>query len=442
VPETHKLRKISKEAVWIFSGQAVAIALQLLALRLLTDALSVSEYGVLSLLLVSATLIERTLMVVQAGVGRYYLEAVQENKVKPYWFASMQILLRSSVLSLLVGLIIILVASLLLPFNYQLPAVFILIAAIMSGWNAAFSGIILSARKRSSHALFQVIDFSCRLAFIFLFTSLLGLSLLGVSLAYMLAASFLLVLQHRSVIKLLGLTYNSSNEMSFKTDSLNSADWRHQIWTYSAPFFAWGGFSWMQQSSDRFALETFAGSPAVGFYSVIFQLGYTPMTILGTMTITLIQPILFSRALPKASPSKNDHSLIQIPLASSVILLLISAILALTAYKYHHSIFLIFVAEDFRSYSQLLPYAVLAGGVFAAAQPLGARLMATKNTIQIFWINTAFSFISIFFNFLGAYYYGIPGVVAALLISALCYWMLFILALNNLERRAILFRWF
>lgn len=430
--EIRKFSKISGEAALIFSGQFGAVILQLLILRLLTSLLSVSEYGLLSLLLVSATFIERTFMVVQAGVARYYLEAVQKNKLQFYWLASVQLLLRSSLFSLLAGISVISVIPLLAPFHHQASAVLILIAAIVSGWNTALSGIILSARKRFSHAFFQLSDFTCRLALIYIFTNCLGASLLGISLAYVLAAAFLCVLQYIIVAKLLRIRIAPKLKNLIKNNSISVREWKAHIWKYSSPFLAWGGFSWMQQSSDRFALETFSGSPAVGFYSIIFQLGYTPMTILGTMMITLIQPILFSRASPNAGFNRaNNSSLMHIPLISSLSLLLISAILALVAFSYHDLILSLFVTEDFRSYSRLLPLAVLAGGIFAAAQPFGMRLMAMKQTIQIFWINTIFSVVSISFNFIGAYFYGIPGVVSALLFSSCLYWMLFFFLVLN-----------
>jgi len=423
------LKRLSGEAAWIFSGQVAAVVLQLLILRLLTNILTIQDYGLLSLLLVAATLIERTFMVVQAGVGRYYLEAVKENKLNQYWIASFQLLARSSIISLCVGIGILTIIPIFLPFHHYLPATFVLVSAIVTGWNTAFSGIHLSARNRSMHASFQIIEFASRFLFILALVKLVTPSLLTVTFGYFLSAIFLFVVQYRFILKLLGESAKAVPHFSFGRFSGEVARWRHSIWNYSSPFIAWGGFSWMQQSSDRFALETFLGSRAVGLYSIIFQLGYTPMIIFGTMANNFIQPILFARVLsPKSSDRGAGRNLTRISFGSSGVIFVISLLFAYLASSYHYIIMSLFVAEDFRTYSSLLPYIVLAGGIFAATNPLSSRLMAMKNTKQIFSINSLFSLLSISLNLLGAYFYGIPGVVKALLISSCLYWLFFFMS--------------
>lgn len=417
-------KKFSVEVAWIISGQFSSIVFQLLILRLLTNELTVDDYGLLSLLLVASALIERTFMVVQAGISRYFVDVQLLTRKNAYWQASIQLLARSSIIALSFGSVIIFCIPFAVDFHHVVPAFVFLLVAIIAGWNTAFLGIYLSARIRSAHALFQSLDFALKFVFLFISASLAPISLTLIAASYLLSAILLLALQFRSILRLIEPPFIPLKNIVFWNKNSEVSRWRSAIWKYSSPFMAWGGFSWMQQSSDRFALETFSGARGVGFYSILFQLGYTPMIIIGGMVQNFLQPILYSR-VPASINSRNANqsSLALISVVSSLVLLAVTFIASLLAAVFYDPIISFLVAQDFRSYSYLLPLVVLAGGVFAASQPFIARLMALKNTHKIFRIQVLFCTASITLNLLLAKSNGIDGVVSAVLISSIILWM-------------------
>jgi len=84
--------------------------------------------------------------------------------------------------------------------------------------------------------------------------------------------------------------------------------WQARIIRYSWPFTTWGVFTWFQLASDRWALNLFASSSAVGFFAVLYQLGYYPVTLLTGMLVTLVSPILFERSGNADDEQRLSHA--------------------------------------------------------------------------------------------------------------------------------------
>jgi O-antigen/teichoic acid export membrane protein len=200
-------------------------------------------------------------------------------------------------------------------------------------------------------------------------------------------------------------------------------DWSREIWRFSWPFSTWGVFSWLQQVSDRWALGLFGTTAEVGAYAVVFQLGYTPIGLLTGLMMTLIGPILYARV-----GDASDR--MRLAGANTVIYQLVRVNLALTAIAFavafflHKMIFHFLTSPEFRADSYLLPWVVLAGGLFAAGQFLLIKLgleLRSKDQISI-KIGTAV--IGITANLAGAWLFGVEGVAAALVVFSVVFFVL------------------
>jgi O-antigen/teichoic acid export membrane protein len=101
----------------------------------------------------------------------------------------------------------------------------------------------------------------------------------------------------------------------------------------------------------------------------------------------------------------------------------------------HEQIFQLFAARKFRGVSGLLPWIVLSGGIFAAAQLVGLNLMSRLqvNAMILCTISTAIA--GIVMNFVGAYFFGLSGVVGAGLAFSILYFV-WIYLLNRRVARA------
>jgi O-antigen/teichoic acid export membrane protein len=83
------------------------------------------------------------------------------------------------------------------------------------------------------------------------------------------------------------------------------------------------------------------------------------------------------------------------------------------AYLFHEWIFHLLVADQYRTVSYLLPWLILAGGLFAAGQMLSLKLMSDLNTQALIVPKITTSLLGAALSFTGAYFSGLTGVVAA-----------------------------
>jgi O-antigen/teichoic acid export membrane protein len=87
----------------------------------------------------------------------------------------------------------------------------------------------------------------------------------------------------------------------------------------------------------------------------------------------------------------------------------------------HEWIFRLLVAESYQDLSHLLPWVMLSAGLFAAGQVLALDLMATMRTRELLLVKVPTSIFGTGCNFVGAWLYGITGVVVGLLTFAVVY---------------------
>ena len=79
------------------------------------------------------------------------------------------------------------------------------------------------------------------------------------------------------------------------------------------------------------------------------------------------------------------------------------------------------MSEQYRSISYLLPWVLLAGGIFASAQVLSVKLASEMKTLTMTWAKIITAILGTAFNFIGAYIAGILGVVVAIVVFSAVY---------------------
>jgi hypothetical protein len=91
----------------------------------------------------------------------------------------------------------------------------------------------------------------------------------------------------------------------------------------------------------------------------------------------------------------------------------------------HKWLFRLLVASEYREISYLLPWVVLAGGVFAAGQMLAMKLMSDMRSSAMTAAKITTALIGMLLNVAGAAFAGIEGVVGALIVFSGIYfvWM-------------------
>ena len=99
------------------------------------------------------------------------------------------------------------------------------------------------------------------------------------------------------------------------------------------------------------------------------------------------------------------------------LMVLVSSVL----FVFHDSVFSLFVGKNYVISAYLLPYIWLAGTFFCTGQLMTIYIYAIKTSKALLNIKIFNSILGISLNFLGACYFGINGIIIALLITNFLY---------------------
>lgn len=410
-----RLIKLSGEGLWIATGQVAVVIGGLMSVRVLTGYLSPLQYGQLALATTIAALANQTLMGGLANAfARYYSIASEQGDLKAYVSDGIKLVAVAAGIVLGAGL---LSCGLLIASNYSswgIPILLIIPLAILNGCNVCLNSFQNAARHRVVVSLHGGMEVWLKIAFAILAVSIMGPTLAAVLTGFVFASAAVLASQ-------LGfLKHALDSPLSMLIGRSTKSRWIKPMLAFAWPFSAWGGFTWAQQSSDRWSLATFANVSSVGQYNVAYQLGYAPITILTNFCVTLAGPVLFMRVGSGADQQRAAHVKKSIwILAGFAFALTIVGFLA--ALVFHDALFRILVAEAYRDSSIYFPWLVLGGGLFAVGQMVTIQHLSELRPGQLLPIKIGTALIGVMLAFAGSYLAGTWGVVSATVIFGLIY---------------------
>jgi O-antigen/teichoic acid export membrane protein len=420
--DSSRLRRLAKEGSWIVIGQIAAVAGALVLVRVLTEYLAPAQYGQLALGLTVAGLVNQVVMGgICAGIGRFYSIATEKQDLGGYLHATRNLLAYATLVVVALGLML-MVSLYWLGYSQWIGlAAAALVFSVLSGYNGTLSGIQNAARQRAIVAFHGGLDAWLKILLAVGVVLWLGASSTAVVIGYV-CSSFLV-----TVSQLIFLRRTIPQQ---HTPIQNRQQWMPQVWAYSLPFTTWGAFTWMQQVSDRWALQTFASTADVGQYAVLFQLGFTPIALITGLAMSFLGPILYQRSGDATDPVRNAyvHHLSWKITQLSLSVTLIGFALALTM---HEWVFRLLVSTEYRGSSYLLPWVVLSGGLFASAQLLATKLLSELKTSTLTTAKIVTALIGILINVIGAALAGMQGVVAALVAFAMVHFIWIFLLCRN-----------
>ncbi|MCP5410268.1 MAG: lipopolysaccharide biosynthesis protein [Chromatiaceae bacterium] len=409
-----RIYRLAKEGGWILVGQIASVLGALVLVRVLTEYLDPAEYGELALGLTIATLVNQVVMGgISNGISRFYSIAAEKGDLVGYLQASGRLLTYATLVVFLVAIVLISGLMVTGQGRWIGLAVAVLVFSILSSYNSALNGLQNAARQRAVVALHSGIDAWLKIGLAVAMMLCLGAAGTTVVIAYTLSALIVTISQIVS-LKLLMRQQN----VAFNCEG--NENWGLHVWRFSWPFSIWGIFTWGQLVSDRWALEAFASTQEVGQYVVLFQLGYTPIILVTDLLMKLVGPILYQR-----SGFANDHvrniTVHRMVWSLSLICLVLTGMAFSFAWLLHEWIFQWLVAKSFRDISHFFPFMLLAGGFFATGQMLSLKLMSEIRTQSLLHVKLGTALVGVGANALGAWWYGISGVIAALVTCAAVY---------------------
>jgi O-antigen/teichoic acid export membrane protein len=401
-----RFQSLAKEGIWVVTGQVATVLGGLVLIRVLTEYLKPEQYGQLALGLTVAAFFNQILFgSLSNGIVRFYSIAIERNELSRYLKASGRMMGYATALIIIIAFVIML-GLLGAGYGYLIGVTSsILVFSVLSSYNALLSGIQNAARQRPVAALHAGFDAWLKILLAVSVIHWLGSSSTAVVLGYALS----------SLIVTCSQLYFLRNLIITKTMTTRGQEnWGRHVWLYSWPFATWGVFVWIQQVSDRWALETFVTTQELGMYAVLFQLGYSPIGLITSMAITFLAPILYQHSGTARDQARN-RSVHRISWQITYIGLLVTALAFLLSYYQHEWIFKMLVATNYHAVSELLPWMVLSGGLFSASQILLLKLQSEMRHSKLIVTKIVTATIGIGLNFYGAWQFGIKGVVGALL---------------------------
>lgn len=406
--------RLAKEGSWIIVGQIVSVLGSLVLVRVLTEYLDPTQYGQLALGLTVAGLINQLVMGgFIASIGRFYSIAAEKQDLRNYLRASRRLMIYATQAVVAIGLAL-MIGLFWLGYSQWIGLVAAaLVFSVISSYNSSLSGILNAARQRTIAAFNGGLDAGLKIFLVLGVLLWIGNSSTAVVIGY--AISSLLVTGSQFIF----LRRLIPHQDTYSGDSIR---WVRPMWAYSWPFSAWGIFTWAQQSSDRWALAAFTTTHEVGLYSVLFQLGYTPISMATGLAVSFLGPILYQRS-GDATDSDRNATVHRLAWRITFFSLFITVIGFVFVLFLHGWIFRLLVASQYQSVSYLLPWMVLAGGLFAAGQVLSLKLMTDMKPAVMTLAKIVTALLGVLLNIYFASVAGLNGIIGALVCFSVIYFM-------------------
>ncbi|MBK6327504.1 MAG: oligosaccharide flippase family protein [Chloroflexi bacterium] len=428
---------LGKEFFWVILGEGTSVVGSVVGLRLLTDYLSPAVFGEIALVMTIAVLVNQTILGPLAGAALRFLSPAEEaSSTGDYLHALQSMIVRVSGFTLLA----VAAVSLGLFLWQRLDWVFFLISAItyalLTGFAQILNGMQNALRQRKIVAWHSAMGQWLQVGLVLTAVIYFGPTSRSAMIGYVAAAFLILPSQmyffRRKVLTLPGMATPASQP------DTQTALWRRKLRDYALPFAGWGIFTWAQMSSDRWSLQASGSTSEVGYYAVLYRLGYYPITLATGLVIQLISPILFQKA-GDATDENRMKATLRVNQGLTTAAFSVTLIAVMLAYFLHPLLFRVLVSSEYRSISWLLPWIMLAGGLFATGQVATISLLSEVNTKRLLPPKIGTAVLATALNFAAAFLYGLPGVIFAGVISGAVYvvWILALIRQNNRQTRRL-----
>ncbi len=410
--------KPAAEFLILASGNAVGVVVSIAVVRLLTEHMSAEAYGRLALLLTFGVFVNQVYMAgLSSAAARLFASAKVLGESGPLFRAVRSAYARHLpkviALATLFGWFCIWVAEI----GAFSSVLAITLVSLIGGLNSIAIGILNAARWRSSVAMLNSADSLLRLTAIVAWVHQ-GLPMDPATVLWIQVTSGTACL----LVALFRWRTLHRSHLANQHTSENIADhgnWRVQLRGYGRPLAILGAVTFIHHVSDRWALNAFLGSEGVGLFAALYQLGFLPFSLLSALTLNLLSPIVFDAAESHRTATADRGLRLNLQAGVGMLLLTLSA--CGIGLAYGEAICGLALGEPFRVIAPLLPWALLAAGLFETGQLLALRLQARMAMRQLMWIKGSVSCLGVAMNVFGAAYGGLGGLIWAMLTFSILY---------------------
>ena len=418
IKKYNTLLKYSKEILFVLFGQISVVVGSIVGLKVLTTYLNPAEFGEITLSLTITVFINQLIFgPLTNSVTRYYAKAQKRKSLKNYFQSIFDLSTKSGVLILILCLISLITLVIFKQNKLILIVLITLSYSFIIGLNSMLNGVQTAARNRSIVAISQGSVVWLRFIFGIILFLFIFRSTSFVLLGYLIASIIVLIFQLKSFVNRNAPLQDFSINLKLKETDV----WQKRLLNYSLPFTYWGLFTWALLSSDKWALQFFGSLKEVGLYSALYQFGFGPLLLLNSFLDQFIAPLVFERISKNSNNREMRKIVFWFVFKISGIVLSLMVLVSSVLFVFHDSVFSLFVGKNYVISAYLLPYIWLAGTFFCTGQLMTIYIYAIKTSKALLNIKIFNSILGISLNFLGACYFGINGIIIALLITNFLY---------------------
>lgn len=402
------------ELFWIISGKFAAVVASLVFVKVMTEYMSVTAFGTLSLLLaIVGSSIQFLFGGISQGITRFYIIAIDGDWFSDFIYTSIKLLFFAILMS---GFFVFVLFQWFLSYDqlYNFEVVlFTIIFLLASGITTAFSGLQNAARQRKIVALHTAIGqwLKILIFLIFAYHVTVGVEIALASIA--IAAALILCSQFYFANNLISSVMAYANS----SPTLLKSKFRYEIFEFSWPISVWGIFTGIHLMSDRYLLNYFHGAEQVAYYSVLFQVGYTPILTLLALVTNYFAPVLYEKTGSGEDLSRVTAVRREINTIKKYVIALTFLCFIIASFT-HEIVFNILVSDEYLKISYLLPFILLAGGMFSLGQVFALQMMIDKRNRQLLGIKVFSACVGIVGNVVLSMAFSIVGTVASLSLFA------------------------
>lgn len=400
-----------REAFWVGFGLVTSILALLAGTRFLTKLLSTEEYGKLALAISLATL---AVQILGDPIGktsvRFYSGWCEAGK--PYGF--IQNLIKSLIYAVM-GIVLLCISILISGYFFDVsPRYYLVILtglfSILLILNRVAFALEDAARKRRFRGLIQGAFEAMRFLFAVGFIIIFALPHTEIVLSGFVIAGVLVVIGHGIFLYKFFTIAQLLKPGGFKTVSFTESD---SMKSFQLPLILSNACIWIVMMAERWVLRYHGSSADVGGYAAVYQLAFIPMLFISSFMVLLMEPILYQVA---RLDGKTAASLQMLKINRYIAfgILSVSLILFIILLFCYPTVGYFFLGAEFRPYSWIFPWLLLAGGCFASAQQLLLKLSyeMRTNLLALLWCGVAA--VAVTSYIVGANYWQLKGIVGAI----------------------------
>ncbi len=336
----------------------------LVGTRILTEVVSPSIFGAVSLLVGTATLAYNVFPVpIGQAALRYYPEAATNGLLAPFTRVLRSYFVRATGLLVLAAL---LTGAVFRKTLHQDYSEFVALGALMAADIARTFGqcLLNAARHQRAYAVWSAAEAWLRPLIAVTLVVLLGASVTHVLAGYCAATALMFALMYRTAVP--------STKVP-ASDERATLGLGRSLLSYALPLTPIAFVNWISSSSDRYLIGWTHGLDEVGTYSAGYGLAARPAIVLSLTLITVLRPIYYSAV------SSTDRQ----GAARTLRLWLLLSLglgLALTALVYvtRHWLVLLALSPRYRAAAELLPPIALGYVFLSIAQMYETVCLAYK----------------------------------------------------------------